>query len=279
MSRFKPLDNMRVVTLALNVPGPLAAKRWFDYGAEVIKVEPPEGDPLDIYCVDWYQVVNAGQQQQKLDLKTAEGQEALAGLLSTADLLLTAQRPAALERLGLSWDVLHEKHPQLNHVAIVGYPEPNENEAGHDLTYQASLGLIAPPAMPKTLMADMAGAERAALEGMALLMARKAGQKGQQVFVALSEAAEYMVQPLTYALTNETGLLSGTLPEYSLYETASGWIAVAALEPHFSARLKKELELAELSHQTVSEKLKQKPANEWVKWAKQRDIPLAVVKV
>jgi crotonobetainyl-CoA:carnitine CoA-transferase CaiB-like acyl-CoA transferase len=109
-------------------------------------------------------------------------------------------------------------------------------------------------------------------------MARKAGQDGQQVFVALSDAAEYMVLPLKHGLTNETGLLAGTLPEYSLYETASGWVAVAALEPHFSARLKQELGLSKLSHEAVAVKLKQQSAREWESWAKQRDIPIAIVK-
>jgi len=132
--------------------------------------------------------------------------------------------------------------------------------------------------MPKTLMADMAGGERAALEGLALLMARKAGQKGQQVFVALSEAAEYMAQPHHYGLTSENGLLAGKVPEYSLYETAAGGVAVAALEPHFRAKLKKELGLDKLSYQAVSEKLKQRTATEWVAWAKQHDIPLVQIK-
>lgn len=278
MSEFKPLESVRVITLALNVPGPLAAKRWLELGATVIKVEPPEGDPLEIYCSDWYQELNAGQQRCVLDIKSVDGKRGLADLLSTADILLTAQRPAALSRLGSSWAELHKQYPRLNHLAVVGYPAPKENEAGHDLTYQASLGLLSPPIMPKTLMADLAGAERAALEGLALLMGSKAGQEGQQKLVTLSEAAEYMAQPLKHGLTHDGGMLAGELPEYSLYETASGWVAVAALEPHFRARFKKELGLTKLSHQAVAEKLKQKPASEWVKWAKQHDIPLAEVK-
>jgi len=278
MSEFKPLQGMRIVTLALNVPGPLAAKRWTDLGATVIKVEPLGGDPMSIYCKDWYKDINKGQPIHTINLKGSGGKESLDNLLEHSDLLLTAQRPAALERLGLDWPTLTKKHPQLNHLAIVGYPAPNENEAGHDLTYMAALGLLSPPKMPKTLMADMAGAERAAFEGMALLMGRKAGQKGQQTLVALSEAAEYMAQPLTYKLTNETGLLAGTLPEYALYKSRDGWIALAALETHFSARLKVALNLSELTNLAISEKLKERTAAQWVTWAKERDIPMAAVK-
>jgi len=113
---------------------------------------------------------------------------------------------------------------------------------------------------------------------LALLMGRMSGQKGQQKLVALSDAAEYMAQPLHHGLTNEAGMLSGSLAEYSQYETASGWVAVAALEPHFRAKLKKELGLDKLSYQAVSEKLKQRTATEWVAWAKQRDIPLVKIK-
>lgn len=272
---LKPLENIRVVTLAVNVPGPLAAKRWLDLGATVIKVEPPEGDPLELYCPDWYEDINAGQQTVRLNLKTEEGNDELTKLLLSADLLLTAQRPNALKRLGLDWRVLQVKYPQLNHLAIVGFPSPNENEAGHDLTYQASFGLLNPPNMPKTLMADMAGAERAALEGLALLMGRKAGR---QKMVTLYDAAEYMAQPVKYGLTTDNALLGGGQAEYALYEANDGWLAIAALEPHFSARLKAELGLEELNHEALSNKLKQGSTTDWVDWAKQYDIPLVAVK-
>ncbi len=272
---LKPLENIRVVTLAVNVPGPLAAKRWLDLGATVIKVEPPEGDPLELYCPDWYQDINAGQQTVRLNLKTEEGNDELTKLLLSADLLLTAQRPNALKRLGLDWRVLQVKYPQLNHLAIVGFPSPNENEAGHDLTYQASFGLLNPPNMPKTLMADMAGAERAALEGLALLMGRKAGR---QKMVTLYDAAEYMAQPVKYGLTTDNALLGGGQAEYALYEANDGWLAIAALEPHFSARLKAELRLEELNHEALSNKFKQGSTTDWVDWAKQYDIPLVAVK-
>jgi crotonobetainyl-CoA:carnitine CoA-transferase CaiB-like acyl-CoA transferase len=277
MPGFKPLKNMRVVTLALNVPGPLAAKRLVEYGATVIKVEPPQGDPLEVYCADWYQEINRGQQRQQLDLKKPEGKAQLAELLASADLLLTAQRPLALERLGLSWAELQDAYPQLNHLAIVGYLAPHENKAGHDLTYQAALGLLNPPDMPKTLMADLVGAERAATEGLALLMVKQAGQSGQQKLIALSESADYMAQPLKHGLTAETGLLAGALPQYAQYETQSGWIAVAALEPHFSARLKDELELETLSKKALETVFKQRSADEWAAWANERDIPIVPI--
>jgi len=275
---YKPLKNITIVTLALNLPGPLAAKRFVELGATVIKVEPPQGDPFEQYCPDWYAHVNHGQHREVIDVKSAKGRAQLDTLLSSATLLLTAQRPAALERLGLGWDELHEQFPHLNHVAVVGYPAPNDNHAGHDLTYQAALGLLSPPHVPKTLVADLAGAERAAFEGLAMIMASKEGEKGRQVLVALSDAADYMAQPLKYGLTSDGAILSGVLPEYTLYETLDGWVAVAALEPHFRSNFKQQLELESLNKQDVAQKLKQKRSSEWVVWADKYDIPLVEVK-
>lgn len=275
---FKPLENMRVVTLALNLPGPLAAKRFAELGATVIKVEPPQGDPFNEYCPDWYTEMTEGQEIKVIDVKSAAGAAELDELLASTDLLLTAQRPAALERLGLGWGVLQAKYPKLNHVAVVGYPAPNDNHAGHDLTYQATLGLLTPPMFPKTLVADLAGGERAALVGLTLLMGSKAGLKGERELIALSDAAEYMAQPVKHGLTSDGAMLSGVLAEYAIYETADGWVAVAAIEPHFKANLKKELGLEKLTQETLGAKLKEKPATEWEKWANENDIPLVKLK-
>lgn len=275
---YKPLKNITIVTLALNLPGPLAAKRFVELGATVIKIEPPQGDPFEQYCPDWFAEVNHGQERKVVDVKSTDGRAQLDTLLASASLLLTAQRPAALERLGLGWNQLHEQFPHLNHVAVVGYPAPNDNHAGHDLTYQAALGLLSPPHVPKTLVADLAGAERAAFEGLAMIMASKEGEEGRQTLVALSDAADYMAQPLKYGLTSDGAILSGVLPEYTLYETLDGWVAVAALEPHFRSQFKNQLGLESLNKVDVAQKLKQMSASDWVDWANEYDIPLVEVK-
>ena len=110
-------------------------------------------------------------------MKDVVGRQDLDVLLADADILLSAQRPAALARLNLAWPRLNADFPRLSHIAIVGYPHPNENEAGHDLTYLASEGLLSPTQMPLTLMADIAGAERAVTASLAALIGReKSGQ-------------------------------------------------------------------------------------------------------
>ena len=118
---MKPLENIRVLTLAVNLPGPLAAARLHQLGAAVVKVEPPGGDALAQASPDWYRELHEGQEIVRLNLKDAEDRARLDTWLGRADLLLTATRPAALRRLGLAWAELHARYPRLCQVALVGY--------------------------------------------------------------------------------------------------------------------------------------------------------------
>lgn len=270
-----PLSGFRAVNLAVNLPGPAAAARLRRMGAEVTKVEPPAGDPMARYQAAWYRDMAEGQAVLRLDLKDPAGRAALVDLLGAADLLLTATRPAALARIGLGWDDLHRRFPRLCQVAIVGHPAPDDGMAGHDLTYQASLGLLAPPHLPRTLLADMAGAESAVSAALALLLDRERSGRAGCAVVALSEAAAAAAEPLARGCTAPGALLGGGLPEYNLYRTADGWIAVAALEPHFKARLEAALAIA-----TVEEYRRAfatRSSAEWDRWAREQDLPLAIV--
>lgn len=272
----KSLLGMRVVNLAVNLPGPAAARQLGQLGAAVVKVEPPSGDPMEGYHAAWYRDMALGHTVVRLDLKDQEDSARLDGFLATADLLITATRPAALERLGLGWSTLHQKYPRLCQVAIVGYPAPRENEAGHDLTYQAALGLLTPPHMPRTLLADMAGAEQTAGAALALLLGRERGLEGGYAEVALSEAAAAMAEPLRYGSTAPGALLGGGIPEYNIYQACDGWVAVAALEPHFKKRVEESLGVR--SVEEYRRAFAGKGAAEWQEWGRQLDIPLVAVK-
>jgi crotonobetainyl-CoA:carnitine CoA-transferase CaiB-like acyl-CoA transferase len=272
---MNPLNGMRVINLAVNLPGPAAAKRLLRMGAEVIKVEPPGGDPMAWYHEGWYRAMAEGQRVVCCDLKGEEGRKQLHELLAGADLLLTASRPAALLRLGLDWPALHASYPRLCQVAIVGFPSPRENEAGHDLTYQASLGLVTPPHMPRTLLADMAGAERTISAALLLLLARERGQGGGFTEVPLSAAAEAMAEPLRYGTTSPGAVLGGGIPEYNLYRTTDGWVAVAALEPHFKQRLESILKIATPEEYRVA--FAGQSSSYWQLWGQKLDIPIETV--
>jgi crotonobetainyl-CoA:carnitine CoA-transferase CaiB-like acyl-CoA transferase len=269
-----PLDGMRVATLALNVPGPVAAARLRELGAVVTKVEPPAGDPLERSSPAWYRDLADGQEVVRLDLKDERERPGLDALLAQADLLLTAQRPSALARLGLAWPELRERFPRLCQVAIVGEPAPEQERAGHDLTYLAPRGLLTPPELPPTLMADLLGAELAATAAIGALLARERGQPAAYVEVALADAADLLAEPLRRGLTARSGTLGGAFAGYGLYEASDGWVAVAALEPRFRARLREGLGLERLTHEALARAFAERRADEWVRWARERDVPL-----
>ncbi len=274
---MKPLDGIRIVNLAVNLPGPAAARRLHQLGAAVVKVEPPAGDPMELYNAAWYRDMAIGHSVVRLDLKAPADMARLHALLEESDLLITATRPAALERLGLGWSPLHEKYPRLCQVAIVGYPAPRENEAGHDLTYQAALGLLTPPQMPRTLLADMAGAEQTVGGALALLLGRERDQGCGYAEVPLSEAAAVMAEPLRYGTTAPGALLGGGIPEYNLYQASDGWVAVAALEPHFKKRTEEALGVSTI--QQYRSAFATKSAAEWQTWGERLDIPIVAIGV
>ena len=119
------LQGIKIVSVALNAPGPVAAARLARLGAEVTKIEPPSGDATSRAAPGWYESLCEGQTVLRLDLKTPDGRAQLDDLLAQADLLLASFRPSALQRLGLDWESLHARHPKLCFVGIIGYAAPN----------------------------------------------------------------------------------------------------------------------------------------------------------
>ena len=273
----QPLSGIRALTLAINVPGPVAAARLRELGATVIKVEPPGGDPLARVSPAWYESLTRDQKVICLNLKEPDERARLDHLLQETDLLVTATRSSALDRLSLGWPYLHERFPRLCHVAIVGHPSPNEDKAGHDATYQGELGLIAPPHLPRTLIADLAGAERAVSAAVTLLFARERSRVSGYAQVSLVEAASIFAEPLRYGLTTHGGPLGGALPGYNIYRTLDGWIVVAALESHFWEKLQHELSLCEPTQEEVGRVFLTRSSGDWEKWAIAHDLPLVAL--
>jgi alpha-methylacyl-CoA racemase len=246
MSRsFAPLHGLRILSLALNLPGPAALMRCRRMGATCTKLEPPSGDPMGHYNPGAYAELHEGVKVLQADLKTSEGQAVLQRELARSDILLTSFRPSALGKLGLGWKELHSRYPSLSQVAIVGSPGARAEEPGHDLTYLAENGLVPGLELPATLYADMSGsvmASEAVLQAAMRKHERYAGggdphPEGLYLEVALSDAAAYLALPRRWGLTQASGSVGGAHAGYRVYACRDGRVAVAALEPHFAARL------------------------------------------
>jgi alpha-methylacyl-CoA racemase len=253
--------------LAVYLPVPYAAQRLTTLGADVTAVEPPSGDPFEHWCPAYYAELRAGQRILRLDLKSVEGRRAFDALLAKADLLLTSFRLSALGRLGLGWDRLHAAHPRLSHVALVGWRDPRDERPTHDLMLQAAAGLVSPPAMPATTLADLAAGERIVSTGLAILL------RGEPTFatVSLEEGVAPFAAPLRHGLTAPGAMLGGGLAGYNVYRTSDGWIAVAALEPHFASALTDAL------GSDLATAFAAAPAAQWETWAAEKGLPIVAV--
>jgi crotonobetainyl-CoA:carnitine CoA-transferase CaiB-like acyl-CoA transferase len=135
-----------------------------------------------------------------------------------------------------------------------------------------------PPHLPRTMLADLGGAQEVVSAALGLLLARERGQGSQYASVSLAQAAEWYAAPLRHGLTCEGGVLSGRLPGYNLYRAKESWIAVAALEPHFWQTLLRELDKRAATSDDLQTIFLTRTAQEWEEWAAERDIPLVAVR-
>ena len=237
MASLQPLRGTRVVSLALNLPGPAALRRLADMGARCTKVNPPAGDPMQHYTPEGYARLHEGVQETTLDLKNAQGQAALHKLLARTDILLTSFRPSALVKLGLGWTALHKQYPALSLIEVVGAPGPLAEIPGHDLTYQAEVDLVPGMALPASLFADMGGALMASEAALQAMLVQKTTGKGTRHEVALSSAAAWLALPRQWQMTTAKGAVGGAHAGYRVYACKNGRVALAALEAHFAQRL------------------------------------------
>lgn len=245
-TEFQALRGVRVLSLALNLPGPAALMRCRQMGATCTKLEPPApagaapdqpGDPMAAYCAPAYDAMHSGIYRLHADLKTPAGQQVLHTALAETDVLITSFRPSALPKLGLVWDTLHVRYPKLSQVAIIGAPGARADEPGHDLTYMAENDLVTGLDLPPTLYADMGGSLAASEAVLQTVLHQRLEGTGIYLEVALSDAAAYLALPRTWGLTLPEAPVGGAHAGYRVYRCADGRVALAALEPHFAARL------------------------------------------
>jgi len=218
-----------------------------DLGAEVIKVEPPNGDdtrhwgpPFVAGESTYYLSANRGKQSIVLDLKSAEGKQALWDLIASANVVVENFRPGTLERLGFGWEALHGRHPAVILVSISGYGQtgPQAQRPGYDLIAQGEGGLMGVTGEPGRLpvkvgfsVADLGAGMWAIIGTLAALRARDATGQGDHVDVSLLET---VVSWQTYLA--EAFLLAGDVaqPLGSAHPSIAPYQTFNARDGHFT---------------------------------------------
>ncbi len=245
------LDDVRVIDLSQYIPGPFATRQLADLGADVIKIEPPDGDPMRRFMrrdgdaiSPIYRHINRGKRVCRLDLKTADGADAFAELLRGADILLESFRPGVLDRLGFTRQRLAELNAKLIHCALSGYGQsgPYRLRAGHDINYcaLAGQGLVSGtadrPVIAYPPIADHASALQAAIAMLAALHSRQRDDGGVYLDISITESilAWQYLPALGVAEARAASMLDGGAACYNIYRCADGkFISLGAIEASF----------------------------------------------
>jgi alpha-methylacyl-CoA racemase len=295
-----------VVDLSRLLPGPLAAHLLAGLGCRVVKVEEPAlGDPVRqapprrAGTGALAALLLSGVESVALDLKQPAGREVLERLLERADVLLESFRPGTLERLGFPPGELRSRHPRLIVCSLSGWGQsgPYASKAGHDLTYQAVAGGLAPtapPAMPAAPLADLTGSWSAVASILAAVIARERTGEGTHIDASLFDAAVHsnLVSWASAAggerKVGESLALTGALPCYNLYRTADGHLlALAALEPHFWRRfcdaagrrglIRLQYSTKPRARRRVASVIRRRTRAEWLELLARVDVPAEAV--
>lgn len=243
------LAGLTVVDLTRFVAGSYATSVLAALGADVVKVEPPDGDPYRRQGTEWvngesvlFMSLNAGKRSVALDFRTPPGREVLERLVARADFFVENARPGSLARHGLDWDSLHERHPALVVGSISGYGDvgPDAEKGGFDLILQAESGLMSvtgsPEAGPVKVGApllDVGAGLACALGLLAAHVERLSTGRGRLVSTSLLEFALSGLGTIAagYLVSGEVpGLLGTHSPNFAPYggfHTADGWIVMA----------------------------------------------------
>ena len=243
------LRGVMVIDLSRLLPGGYCAQLLRQQGATVIKVEPPAGDPLRAMPGGQaiFDALHQGSELIRIELRSPEGQAALAEHLRGADVLLEGFRPGRMEAIGLGYDALAATNPRLVYCAITGYGSQGglAARAGHDLNYLARSGALSLmpacnglPVIPGLQIADMAGGMQAAFLIASALQQRGETGRGERLEVSMTAVMRAWTEPARAARREGGSIpLRGEVPCYRVYRAADGWITVAALEPKFWANL------------------------------------------
>jgi crotonobetainyl-CoA:carnitine CoA-transferase CaiB-like acyl-CoA transferase len=260
-----PLEGIRVLEIGTLIAAPFAARLFAEFGAEVIKVESPQGgDPLrnwrhlhDGTSLWWY-LQARNKKSITVDMKSPDGVEVVKRLATSADVVIENFRPGALEKLGLGWETLHALNPKLVMVRISGYGQtgPYRNRPGFGAIGEAMGGLryiTGEPGRPPPRVGVSIGDSIASLHGvmgalMALLRVKTGGGEGQVVDVSLVESVFNLMESMVpeYDLLGAVrersgGALPGISPSNTYAASDGGYVVIAGNSDPLFRRLMKAI--------------------------------------
>ncbi len=244
-----PLAGIKVVEFCQVAAGPFCGMLLADYGAEVVKVEPPEGDamrqwpPVNGGYSENFASINRGKKSVALDLKNPADRDFARALVLAADVLVENNRPGVMQRLGLGWDWFAPRKPSLVYCAISAFGQtgPRSTEGGFDLTIQAASGVMSvtgeeggAPVKCGVPLSDFAAGLYAAFSIAALIARVRAGGPGGTIDVPMfaTNIAIAALQTSEYFGTGKNPRKLGSAhprnAPYQAYRAADGWFVIAA---------------------------------------------------
>jgi formyl-CoA transferase len=255
-----PLAGLRVIELGTLLAGPFCGQLLGDFGAEVIKVEPPgQGDPMRVWGREkaggkslWWPVVGRNKKAITLDLRQAEGQALLRELVARSDFLLENFRPGTMEKWGLGWAELSALNPRLIMIRVSGFGQtgPYSRQAGFGAIGEAMGGLryvVGDPSTPPSRMGisigDSLAATFACIGALAALQHRERTGRGQVVDSAIYEAVLNMMESLVTEydkvgyIRERTGAILPNVAPSNVYQTSDGMVLIAANQDTVFSRL------------------------------------------
>lgn len=296
----RPLAGLRVISMAEQYPGPYATMVMSDLGADVVMVERPgTGDPGRQFQA-FFGALNRGKRSVALDLKSSDGLAALKQLVSTADIFLEGFRPGTAARLGIGWEDLRSVNPALVYVSISGFGQdgPYRLRPAHDLSYQASAGLLEQAEVPWRLadplaIADLSSGLFALVGTLSALRRRDLTGVGTYIDVAMMDSLVSLMSTNIHPVAN--GLDNPWIedePGYGLYETKDGRITLSlSYEDWFWRSACEAMGLDDLTDLTaeerradqetvrarIQERLRIQTSGHWSRVFTEADVPFAVV--
>ena len=258
--RSGPLAGLRVLELGTLLAGPFCGQLLGDFGAEVIKIEPPnQGDPMRVWGREkaggkslWWPVVARNKKAITLDLRQAEGQALLKELVKQSDFLLENFRPGTMEKWGLGWSELSAINPRLIMIRVSGFGQtgPYSRQAGFGAIGEAMGGLryvVGDPSTPPSRMGisigDSLAATFACIGALSALHHRERTGRGQVVDSAIYEAVLNMMESLITEfdkvgyIRERTGAILPNVAPSNVYKTGDGMVLIAANQDTVFSRL------------------------------------------